>query len=288
MLKAFGPGAIGIRGLDLRQTIELAARTGYDSVIFDIREAARLADEQGIAGVKDLFARNGIVPGGWGLPVDWRNDQRWRDDLQDLPRLAALGRDLGATGTHTWMISGSNTRAFAENFAWHVERFRPIAEVLRDAGCRFGIEFIGPKTLRATFTYEFIYTMDGLLELARAIGTGNVGLLLDAYHLYTSHGQVSDLDHITADDVVLVHVNDAPAGIPVDEQLDQVRAVPGETGVLDLVGFLTRLDKLGYTGAVMVEPFSKRLNEKAASDPEGVAREVADSLNRLWDAAGLA
>ncbi|HEX5417600.1 MAG TPA: TIM barrel protein, partial [Chloroflexota bacterium] len=168
-----------------------------------------------------------------------------------------------------------------------VERFRPIAEVLRDQGGRFGIEFIGPKTLRANFKHEFIYTMDGLLELARAIGTGNVGLLLDAYHLYTSHGQVSDLDRITADDVVIVHVNDAQPDIPVDELLDQVRALPGETGVLDLVAFMTRLDKMGYAGSVMVEPFSKRLNERAATDPEGVAREVADSLNRLWTTAGL-
>jgi len=287
MLKAFGPGAVGIRGLDLRQTAEMAGRNGYDSVIFDIREAARLADEHGLDYVKDIFAQNGVVAGGWGLPVDWRNDSRWQDDLRDLGRLAALGRQLGAPDTHTWMMSGSNDRAYAENFTWHVDRFRPIAEVLRDQGGRFGIEFIGPKTLRATFKHEFIYTMDGLLELARAIGTGNVGLLLDAYHLYTSHGQVSDLDRITAEDVVIVHVNDAQPGIPVDELLDQVRALPGETGVLDLVGFMTRLDKMGYTGSVMVEPFSKRLNERATADPEGVAREVADSLDRLWAAAKL-
>ena len=48
------------------------------------------------------------------------------------------------------------------------------------------------------------------MDLAAAIGTGNVGLLLDAWHLYTGGGSIDDLDKITAKDVVVVHVNDAP------------------------------------------------------------------------------
>ena len=65
-------------------------------------------------------------------------------------------------------------------------------------------------------------------------------------------------------DVVVVHVNDAPAGVAVDEQLDQVRALPGETGVLDLAGFLQALREIGYDGPVTAEPFSQRLRELPA------------------------
>ena len=151
----------------------------------------------------------------------------------------------------------------------------------------FGIEFIGPKTLRAGHRYDFISTMDGLLDLARAIGTGNVGLLLDAYHLYTSGGSIDDLDGISAADVVRVHVNDAIAGVPRDEQQDQVRDLPMAQGVIDLPAFLRKLDRLGYDGPVTVEPFNKRLNELAARDPEAAARETAASLDRAWVAAGL-
>src|SRR5262249_17345062 len=153
---------------------------------FNIREAAELAEANGASYVRDLFSNAGIRPGGWGLPVNWRDDRVWEADLRDLPRLAATGRELGATRVTTWMLSFSDERPFLANFAWHVARFRPIAAALAEAGCRFGIEFIGPKTLRTSHAHEFIYTMDGLLELGRAIGTGNVGLLLDAYHLYTS------------------------------------------------------------------------------------------------------
>ena len=37
-------------------------------------------------------------------------------------------------------------------------------------------------------------------------------------------------------------------------------ALPGETGVIDLRGFLQALDRLKYSGPVMVEPFSERVN----------------------------
>ena len=59
--------------------------------------------------------------------------------------------------------------------------------------------------------------------------------------------------------VVYVHINDAPAGIDVDEQLDDVRHLPGESGVIDLVGFLQALNEIGYDGPVAVEPFDSAL-----------------------------
>lgn len=123
------------------------------------------------------------------------------------------------------------------------------------------------------------------MELAASIGAGNVGLLLDAWHLYESGGDVSAMDQITAKDVIAVHVNDAPAGIPRDEQQDLVRALPMETGVIDIVPFMRKLQELGYDGPVMAEPFSKRLEEIAAHDPVAAARETKLSLDKLWAAA---
>ena len=166
-------------------------------------------------------------------------------------------------------------------------RFRPIAQALSDEGCHLGIEFIGPATLRTGKQYTFIYTLPGMMGMAHEIGMGNVGLLLDAWHLYTSGGAIEDLDLITAADVVLVHVNDAPPGIPIDEQVDQVRRLPMETGVIDLPGFMRKLADLGYDGPVVAEPFSARLNEIAAASPIEAARITADSLSQLWAASGL-
>ncbi len=287
MFKNLSPGAIGLRGASLAESLDLAGKTGFSGIDFNIREAAELADARGVEHVRDLFATAGVRPGQWGLPVAWRQDDRWKTDLEELPRLAKLGRELGCTRTATFMPPASDERDYAANFAWHVERFRPIAQVLRDQGCQFGIEFIGPKTSRTRHAYEFIYTLGGLMELANAIGTGNVGVLLDAWHLYTSGGSVEDLDRISARDVVVVHVNDAPAGIPRDEQIDNVRALPVETGVIDLRSFMRKLDQLGYDGPVTPEPFSKRLVDLASVDPLGAVRAAKDSMDALWKVASL-
>jgi sugar phosphate isomerase/epimerase len=126
-----------------------------------------------------------------------------------------------------------------------------------------------------------------MMKLAHDIGTGNVGLLLDAWHLFTSGGTLQDLDKITADDIVTVHVNDAPAGIPFDELADTVRCLPLETGVLDLVGFMRKLENLGYDGPVTTEPFNQRINTLAVEDPAAAARAVSEAMDQLWLASGL-
>ena len=287
MYATIGPEALGIRGLSLSEAIALARDAGFAGLAFDSRAAARAVDEHGLAAVQDQFTRAGVKPALWSLPIAWRDDDQWEADLRELPRLAATARGLGATRTATHMPSGSDQRPFRENFDWHVARLRPIAEVLRDEGCRFGIEFIGPRTFRAAFRHEFIHTLDGVMELVAAIGTSNVGVLLDSWHLYTSGGTLADLERLTNDDVVVVHVNDAPTGIARDEQIDTVRTLPMETGVIDLVGFMRALREMGYDGPVMPEPFSQRINDLAATDPDSAAREAARSMDALWGAAGF-
>lgn len=284
MFKNLSPGAIGIRNITLAQSIKLAQQTGFAGIDFNIREAAELAGKHGVGYVRDLFQQSGIRPGAWGLPVAWR-DENWQDDLKGLPELAALARELDALRTQTW-CPPSSTLPFEENFNWHVDRFGPIAEAVKPYGIRFGIEFIGPQSLRPADKEPFIYTMEGMLELINAIGTGNVGLLLDAWHLYTSGGSIDDLDHITNADVVSVHVNDAPEGLTMATYNDHDRRLPMETGIIDLVGFMRKLVGMGYDGPVTPEPFSQRVN--SISDPLEAAQLTASYMDKMWSASGLA
>jgi sugar phosphate isomerase/epimerase len=281
------PNTVGIRGLSLSEAIKLASESGFTGLAFDVRAVAEAVDARGADAVREEFAQAGVRPALWNLPTAWRDDARWQAELRELPRLAAAAREIGAPRTATYLLSGSDTRPYEENFAWHVERLRPIAEALRVEGCRFGLEFVGTKSFRAGFPYEFIYTLGGLLELIAAIGMDNVGLLLDCWHLFASGGSLADLDRLRNDDIVVVHVNDAPAGLAWVEQTDTVRTLPMETGVIDLVGFMGKLQAMSYDGPVLAEPFSRRINDMAASDPLAAARETARSMDELWQAAGL-
>lgn len=286
MFKNLSPGAIGI-SVSLTEGIELAKKTGFEGIDIGIGGIADLVEKESVDYVKSLFEDAGIKPGGWGLPVNWRAEEsKFKEDMEKLPRLAEVGKEIGCTRVPTWVSSFSDKRPFEENFEWHKNRFRSVAEVLKDHDCRLGLEFLGPKTIRQGHKYEFIHTIEGMLRLCDAIGTGNVGLLLDCWHWYTSGGTIEDMERslTSADQVVYVHVNDAPKGVPIDEQVDNVRRLPGETGVIDLVGFLKILDKIGYDGPVTPEPFSERVNKM--DDPEEAARVTIEGLNKAWREAG--
>lgn len=287
MYTTLGPGAIGIKGLTLPESIDLAAKSGFQSVTFDTREVATIADAKGIEHVRALFADAGVLPAYWNLPVNWRDDEQREIDLAALPKLTALALELGCDRSTSGIMPGTNDRPFAQQYTWVTDRIRPVAESLKQSGARLGIEFIAPKTLRDTFRYEFVYSLNGMMDLGRDLGTGNVGVLLDLWHHYTSYGTNADILALNERDIVAVHVNDAPADIPVDEQQDLSRALPLETGVLDAKGFMDALKTLGYDGPVMPEPFSKRVETIASTDPLAAATETSASMTKLWKMAGL-
>ena len=158
------------------------------------------------------------------------------------------------------------------------------AEILKEYGHSLGMEFIGPATSRAPHKYGFLYTMDGLLALCAAIGTGTCGLLFDAWHCYTAHATLDDIRKLSKDDIIYVHINDAPAGIEIDNQIDNARALPGETGVVPLAEMLRILKDMGYEGPVTPEQFSKKLEGVSPQEAAGIAIE---SVNKLWQEAGL-
>jgi len=280
MYRSLQPGAVGIR-ISLNEGLELAAQYGFEGLHVNINEVIRIGPEK----VKEQFEAKGLIPSAWGLPVDVRGDDAtFEKGLNGLPKWADVAMQLGCLRTSTYILSFSDDLPFKENYCRHQNRLRAIGEVLSDRDIRLGLEFLGPKTLRDGHRYAFIHTMDGMLELCDDIGTGNMGLLLDAWHWYTSHGTVEDLKRLRDEHIVDVHVNDAPKGIPIDEQIDNVRCLPGETGVIDIASFLRTLHKIGYTGPVMAEPFSKKIQ---GLPPHEAAHLTGEALTKIWNIAGL-
>jgi sugar phosphate isomerase/epimerase len=285
MYKGLSPGAIRVSAKSLEEAISAAKTGGFGGVEFSAQEVAQRVNSTGAESVKALFSAAALHPAGWGLPVDWRGDEeKWRQGLAELPRLAQAAAAIGGMRTSTWIMPCSNDREFDANWEFHVERFTPIARILADNGCSLGLEFIGPKTLRVSQKFPFVHTLPQMIELGQAIGP-NVGLLLDCWHWYTSHGTVDEIRALKPEQVVYVHVNDAPAGVDIDAQVDNVRALPGETGVIDIVGFLQALRDIGYDGPVTPEPFKKELvdlpDDKARLTTVGVA------MTRIFTLAGL-
>jgi sugar phosphate isomerase/epimerase len=97
--------------------------------------------------------------------------------------------------------------------------------------------------------------------------------VLDSWHWWTAKETAEDLRTVRNHDVVAVDLNDAPAGIPIDDQKDNQRELPGATGVIPIRVFVQALVEMGYDGPARAEPFNAALN--ALEDDDACARTVA-------------
>ena len=276
--KNFAGGHIGVSA-NQRQSLEYAVKYGFEGIAPNPGEFMnKSADEinEWLAAMKD----KGIRYGSAGLPVEFRRDQdSFEKGLAQLPKQAKVLNQLGVTRMATWILPGHNELTYLQNFERHKNRLRKAAEILRDNDIRLGLEFVGPRTSRSRSRYPFICTQAGMMELANAIGTPNTGLLLDSWHWYTSHGTVDELLQLTNSNIVHVHVNDAPSGVPIDQQADNRRKLPATTGVIDLKGFINALVKIGYDGPIECEPFDQDLRKM---QPNDALKQTIEALNRLW------
>lgn len=247
----------------LPEYIELAKKHGFGGIEFGIEDVARRIGESSAGEVKAIFDDANVTPASFGVPVEWRRDAgAFRDGMANLPDMAAAAQAIGATRCCTWippMVEG-DALAFRNQTR---DRFHEIATVLGDFGIRFGLEWVGPYTLRSGPSAEgknvFLYNMPATLELIADIDAphDNVGLLVDCFHWFTTGGTRGGLEALTPSQIVHVHINDAPDK-PRDEQIDNQRLLPGE-GVIDLKAFLGALQTIGYDGPVAVETFGKTL-----------------------------
>ena len=272
MYKCLNPGAVGVK-IGWEECLPLARENGFSGIDLAIDPAVPTSF------YRDALQKNGLKPGGMGLPVRADDDETtYGQKIDPLTDLAKRAQEIGVSRFNTWIKSFSDELDWDDNFRLHVDRLGAAASILADHGCRLGLEFLGPKTLRDGHRYEFVHTMEQMLELAAAVGP-NVGLLLDAWHWHTSASTVEALRTLKNSDVVYVHVNDAPAGVAMDEYQDLVRRLPGDTGVIDMRQFMATLAEIGYDGPVVPEPFVPALGEMS---PDDALKAVGEAMNRIW------
>jgi len=270
------PGMVGVRD-DPAQAIERATRFGYEAIEPSPSFIAKLSDAQlqdYLGGMRDAK----LVWGCAGLPVQFRGDDAaFQRDLKALPDRAAALQRAGAPRIGTWVSPTSSSLTYLANFHQHASRLREVAKVLNDHGVRLGVEYVGPKTSWTARRYPFVHTMAEMKELLAEINQPNAAFVLDTWHWYTAQESVDDLLTLSGREVIQCHLNDAPAGVPVDQQVDSRRALPCSTGVIDMKGFLGAMVKIGFDGPLVCEPFMPELRTKPAEETLGV---VAKSMKR--------
>ncbi len=243
-----------------------AQRHGFDSITADSGWLAGLS-ESDLKRFLDEMKAKGVVWGNSGLTVDFRKtDDDFHTGMKTLPARAAALQRAGVTRVSTWITPSSDTMTFLENLKQHGRRLREVAAVLGDHGCSLGLEYVGPRTSWSTRRFVFVHNMREMRELIAEINKPNAGFLIDSWHWFTAQETVADLMTLKPRDIISVDLNDAPAGIAVEQQKDNTRELPCATGVIPVGEFLNALNKLGCDAPVRCEPFNAPLRAMAPDD----------------------
>jgi sugar phosphate isomerase/epimerase len=286
---SFNARAIGVSA-SASETIRIAAETGFAGVDLMVRDILDSGEDLG--SLRRLMSDQGLAPGAFPMPINWRGDEpAFRRDLDQLGRCADAAAALGLTRTGTWIMpetpaqtadDASNLRATA---SLHRDRLGAIAEVLNARGIQLGLEVIGVESFRTGKGVPFVTRIDQLDERLGPITElgPNVGILADVFHLHAAGESIEAPFAWGIDRIVWVHVADLPAGpTPQQQEIDdQQRGLPGENGAVDVERFLWALEDRGYSGPITVEPMAG-CRSLAGLTPIAKARAVADSIRRVF------
>jgi sugar phosphate isomerase/epimerase len=254
----------------------LAAKVGFPGT--DVALASAM--EGGATATRDLLAQLNVKPAVLDFPVEFRKDDAaFEAGLPKLKEAAPFAAAIGCPRMVTYIMSSSPIPK-DELRRTYKARFTECARILAGSNVRLGLEFLGPLHLRKAFPHEFIWRMNEMLEFTKECGP-NVGLLLDVWHWHHAGATTDDILAAGREAIVHVHFNDAP-NLPPEQIRDNQRLLPGE-GVIDLVGFLRALEKIGYTDALSVEVFG-RLKDVP---PEEAARMGLNASLGVFQKAGV-
>ncbi|MEL6251816.1 MAG: sugar phosphate isomerase/epimerase family protein [Bacteroidota bacterium] len=258
-------GSIGVSGNQM-EVLDYAIKYGFEAMTCNPNDLLSMNASQTTEMVEKMKEK-GITWGSAGLPLDFRKDEAmYQEGLKALPSVAKAMEKVGASRMNTWIMPTQADRTYRVNFDLHQKRIKEISNILGHHGVRFGLEYVGPKTLMSRDKYAFIRTMAELKELIDAVDEENLGFILDSFHWFCAGESAADILSLENKDIVAVDLNDARAGISADMQIDGKRELPGATGEIDLKTFLQALSQLGYDGPVRAEPFNQILWDMGNED----------------------
>jgi 2-keto-myo-inositol isomerase len=262
------------QGLSLEEFIACASGAGFEGIEVPTAAATTFVAAHGLVALQARLRDAGLGVAGFGYPVPLRaTDAEFAAGLAAAPAACELAVALGAAGGAAG-LPWRQGEGYTVTPAQVIDRIGQLGRLAARYGLGVYLEFIA---LHPPGSIDWTKTLGQTLDLIEAVGLPNVGVLIDSYHWHMGRSDARDLARVPAGMPILLHINDAPPGVP-EELDDSMRVLPG-AGVMDLPGWLRAIRAAtGYDGYVSVELFSEELR---ALDPHEAARRCKQALDNV-------
>ncbi|WP_313517351.1 sugar phosphate isomerase/epimerase family protein [Pseudomonas sp.] len=198
------------------------------------------------------------------LDFDGAPDARRSEKRDEALEMLDTALDVGAT---TLLVPAStdadcNAERVDDDLRW-------LCAQAAQRGVRIAYESMAWSTRQATLPDAW--------ACVQRVGADNLGLVVDAFHLFVGGRTLADLDGIPASRIFLVQLSDLARRVGQEDLVNVARhrrLLPGQ-GHFPLRALVERLEEMGYAGPVGLEVFNDRLR---AGDPDEVALQAMNAL----------
>jgi sugar phosphate isomerase/epimerase len=286
MFKNLSPDAIGIFGRQ-GEMLEIALTHRFQGLEIDITEVTKRAKAASVAQACKYLASARVRIGGFELPFRWAGDEtQFKADLAQIGTLIEVCKTINADRCFTTVRPTCDERPMHENFQFHVDRLRKVADAIAPAGLKLGLTMLPAQADRTDGGFEFIHQVDPLLLLINNVQKANVGLLLDTWVWTVGGGDAEKLRSLRGDQIVSVRLADMPAHADLASIQPQQKVLPATDGSsIDNVGYMALLDEIGYEGPVAVAQHASHMKGQAR---EPIVAKSSSLLDGIFAAAGIA
>jgi D-psicose/D-tagatose/L-ribulose 3-epimerase len=240
---------------------------GYDVIEICIEDPAKLSSDQMLSAAKEHDLQISIC-GAFGPDRDISHeDAKIRDlGVQYLKTCVDFAAEVGSSFVSGPMYSATGKARLLspperkEQFNWAVDSLGTVASYAQSRNVGLAIEPLN------RFETDLINTVEQGVELCRAVGASNVGLLIDTFHMHIEEKSLSAAIESAAPYIFHVQVS------------ENDRGTPGK-GQVRWDEFFSALAKINYSGQIVIESFLPTVKEIARA--VSAWRPVAPSMDAL-------
>lgn len=257
------------RGIDV---IERASRAGYSRVVVPLRDFAAI-EPAAIARACESF---GIKPTNTAnqLPdadlSSLQADVRQRG-IERMRHSFKLARDMGSShvgGVLYGLLGKASAPIAPDNLKYSAESLALLADEASGMGLKLVLEIVN------RYESNILNTVDQALAHLRRIGSDNVYLHLDTFHM-----NIEEAGMLQAIDAALPHL--------AYFEIDQNHRGLATEGAIDFTPLLGRLFEAGYKGVIGIEAFSNAVTGADIAAGIGIWRDLFSNGDEVAQ-AGMA
>ena len=248
MARQFSLSPLTAIGCTPPELIYIASRAGFDFV--SLRLAAFGLPGQAdldVAQNKEMLRQTKAALVETGIKLHEVELARIFDGFDPKRYLPAMEAAAELGGRHFLCNIWTDDRNFA------MESFAELCELAEPFGLAVELEFVPIAN---------VYDLAGAMEMLRAAGRDNVGIVIDAFHFHRSGGKLEELNRVPREWIHCVHLCDTHAAVPASKEemtyfIRNERLYVGE-GVINILGIVQRIPEVPYSLEI---PHDKRVKE---------------------------